>query len=625
MFVNASFISPKGDFVSTKSTSSGFAFPQADAVKPDRPLPQLPRHFKNLSTAFLHQVKATPDKQFARDTTGQKATYGEAHLGALAVARYLKKRLRGKAVGIMIPPAVGGALANIAATLLGKWAVNLNYAGKADMAQSAIDQCKIEVVVTTRKVLEKTGFQLTGVELVFIEDVKDEIKKSKVDKLWVGLMSKLPLFLLGFFLAGVRAKPQDIAAIMFTSGSTGDPKGVMWSHSNILSNIWQVKNHGRFDQDGDRLLGVLPFFHSFGFNMTLWAIIALGLSVSYHHSPLETKAVAKILLEHNVTVMACTPTLMRGYLARCTKEQFKTVRWLLLGSEKLRPELAAEIQDKLGVLPVEGFGCTELSPVVAANVPEDVVTPDGRTVPGFKLGAVGQPLPGTAIAIVDQATGKLMGPGKLMPITAEQIARYEEAKRKAQEDWDAADEAQKLEWLNGGEIMGPTPVPEPKPEWSNQGLIFVKGPQVMAGYLGREAETAQVLQNGWYCTGDIGCIDEDGFLHILDRANRFAKVAGEMVPIIRVEEAIREVTKTNESAVAIAAVPDDARGEKLVVLFVDLGVDVPEVLNRLKGVIHELWIPKAKDFYKVDALPVNPTGKLDMKEVKRVAQELVNA
>lgn len=601
-----------------KFTSSGFAFPAANAVKPDRSLPPLPSHFKNLSVAFLHQVKADPEKQFAVDGTGQKVTYGEAHLQALAIARFLKKRVKGKAVGIMIPPAVGASLTNVAVTLLGKWAVNLNYAGKVDAVKSAIKQCDIKVVVTTKKVLEKTGFALEGVEIIYVEDVRKSI--TGVDKAWIGLAKVLPVAMLGLMLPGVRAKSNDVAAIMFTSGSTGDPKGVMWSHSNVLSNIWQVKHQGRFGPD-DRLLGILPFFHSFGFNMTLWSIISLGLSVVYHHSPLEPKVVGKMLGEHGVTIMACTPTLMRGYLMRCTKEQFKTVRWLLLGSEKLRPELAAEIQEKLGVLPVEGFGCTELSPVVAANVPEDVTTPDGRTVPGNKVGSVGQPVPGTTIAIIDINTGKLLPAGKLQPVTAEQIAKYEEAQRQAQAAWDAIPEDQKLELLNGGEIMGPTPVPAPKPEWTNQGLIFVSGPQVMLGYLGREDETAGVLQDGWYCTGDIGCIDEDGFLHILDRLNRFAKVAGEMVPIIKVEEAIREVTGVNETAVVIAAVPDEARGEKLVVLFTDLKVEVGEVLNRLKGVLHELWIPKAKDFHRIQALPLNPTGKLDMGEVKRQAKE----
>ncbi len=613
-----------------KFTASGFAFPPANAVIPDRTLPTLPGHFKNLSCAFLHQVKANPTKQFAVDGTGQKVTYAEAQLRALAIASFLKSRAKGEAVGIMIPPSVGGALTNIAVTLLGKWAVNLNYAGKIDAVESAIKQCNIKVVVTTRKVLEKTGFQLSGVEIIYVEDVKDSLTvtgdtrsqrlKKRLSvlraKAWIGLAKTMPSLL----LKGVRAKSGDVAAIMFTSGSTGDPKGVMWSHANVLSNVWQVTHHGRFGAD-DRLLGILPFFHSFGFNMTLWSIISLGLSVVYHHSPLEPKAIGGMLGEHNVTIMACTPTLMRGFLLRCKKEQFKTVRWLLLGSEKLRPELAAEIQEKLGVLPVEGFGCTELSPVVAANVPEDVVTSDGRTVPGNKIGTVGRPVPGTAIAIVDINTGKVLGPGKLQPVTAEQIARYEQAKREAQAAWDAVPEEQKIEYLNAGEIMGPTPVPEPKPEWSNQGLIFVAGPQVMLGYLGREKETEGVLQDGWYCTGDIGCVDEDGFLHILDRLNRFAKVAGEMVPIIRVEEAIREVTGVNETAVVIAAVADETRGEKLVVLYTDFGLEVGEVLNRLKGVIHELWIPKPKDFHHIDALPLNPTGKLDMGEVKRQAKE----
>jgi len=269
--------------------------------------------------------------------------------------------------------------------------------------------------------------------------------------------------------------------------------------------------------------------------------------------------------------MACTPTLMRSYLARCTKEQFASVRWLLLGSEKLQPELARDIQEKLGLEAVEGFGCTELAPVVAANSPSEVTTPDGRRVHGNKLGSVGQPVAGTAIAIVDINTGEVVPFGS-----------------------------------------------------GQEGLIFVAGPQVMKGYLNRPKETDEVLDGDIYCTGDIGYVDADGFLFIVDRLDEFSKIGGEMVPNKKVAAKLRTLTGVTEMELVVTSVPDPTRGERLIVLYTVMPCTPQEAVGKLgadEGV-PKLWIPKAGDFYKVDAFPVGPTGKLDLKGVRKLAKEL---
>jgi acyl-[acyl-carrier-protein]-phospholipid O-acyltransferase/long-chain-fatty-acid--[acyl-carrier-protein] ligase len=255
------------------------------------------------------------------------------------------------------------------------------------------------------------------------------------------------------------------------------------------------------------------------------------------------------------------------YLQKCKPEQFKTLVHLLLGAEKLKPELAREIRQSLGFDPQEGYGCTELSPVVSVNVPTEKTLPDGRKVPGNRIGTVGLPLPGTEIRTVDPDTGADLPRG--------------------------------------------TP-----------GMILVKGPQVMVGYLNRPEATAKVLKDGWYTTGDLGFVDEDGFLTITDRLSRFSKIGGEMVPHNGVESAILQATGVAETNVAVTAIPDPKRSERLVVLYTDLGMGTDEVLQKLhQAGLPNLWIPSRDDFVKVDEIPILGTGKVDLRKLREIAVE----
>ena len=251
------------------------------------------------------------------------------------------------------------------------------------------------------------------------------------------------------------------------------------SHANIQANIEAVAQVYQL-RGSDRLLGALPFFHSFGYTVTLWMPAAAGFGAVYHPNPLDAKGVGELLARYRVTILLGTPTFLTLYLRRIEPEQMKSVNIVMAGAEKLRAELVAAFEEKFGITPLEGFGCTELSPVACVNIPD--VEIGGVRQKGTKIGTIGQPLPGVAVKVVDPET---------------------------------------LE-----------PLPQGRP-----GLLLVKGPNVMVGYLGDLEQTAKVLKDGYYSTGDIGCVDADGFVTITDRLSRFSKIGGEMVPHLHVEAA----------------------------------------------------------------------------------------
>ena len=466
---------------------------------------------------------------------------------------------------LLAPPPVPSSVANIALALWGKIPVNLNYTASQSLVDSSIDQCGIKHVITSQKVLDRFKIQPKGT-LIFLEDIPKQVKTA--DKLWAAAVARLvPTAALGAFLPGLRGDNLDATAtVIFTSGSTGDPKGVVLAHRNILSDIHQIRNHIHL-RDDEVVLGILPFFHSFGFTVTIWTVLCLGRKAAYHFNPLDARLIGDLCEKQGVTMLFATPTYMRLYLQKCKREQFATLEKPILGAEKLKPELAREIREGLGVEPLEGYGCTELSPVAAVNVPNDVLLPDGRKVRGNKPGTVGLPLPGTAVKAVDPESGADLPQGAV-------------------------------------------------------GMILVKGPQVMVGYLNKPEATAKVVKDGWYTTGDLGFVDDDGFLTITDRLSRFSKIGGEMVPHQGVEAAIVEVAGVSELNVAVTALPDPRRGERLVVLHTDLGMPAEEVYRRLTaGPWPKLWLPSADSFVAVEAIPLLGTGKTDLRRLRELAAE----
>ena len=354
-----------------------------------------------------------------------------------------------------------------------------------------------------------------------------------------------------------------LATIMFTSGSTGEPKGVMLTHKNITSNLeglYQVFHV----QDKDVVMGILPLFHSFGFTATMWFPLISGIGAVYHVNPLDAKVIGNLIFKYRASILLSTPTFLNAYVKRCTKEQFQSLRTVVVGAEKLKEQIAAAFQDKFGVEALEGYGCTELSPIVSLNLPDHFEK--GVTYKASKSGKIGLPLPGIAVKIINQETQKPAGP-------------------------------------------------------EENGLLFIKGPNVMKGYLHKDDLTKEVLRDGWYTTGDIANLDKDGFLMITDRLSRFSKIAGEMIAHIKIEEEIQSILNSPEQTCVVTSVADEKKGEKLVVLALR-DVDVPALVDELKkSGLPNLWIPDAQNFIKVDAIPILGTGKLDLGAIRRKASE----
>jgi acyl-[acyl-carrier-protein]-phospholipid O-acyltransferase/long-chain-fatty-acid--[acyl-carrier-protein] ligase len=356
----------------------------------------------------------------------------------------------------------------------------------------------------------------------------------------------------------------DLATVIFSSGSTGEPKGVMLSHYNICSNIEQMEQVFSLDRR-DRFLGVLPFFHSFGFTGTLCLPAMLGVGAVYHANPLDARTIGSLVCDYEVTFLLATPTFLQLYMRGCAPEQFGSLRVVAVSAEKLPDRLASAFEEQFGIRPFEAYGCTECAPAVAVNTPDFRAA--GFHQVGVKRGRIGHPLPGICVRIVDVDTGQ------------------------------------------------PVAVGQP-------GLLLVRGPNVMQGYLGRPEKTAEVLREGWYVTGDVAALDEDGFLQITDRLSRFSKIGGEMVPHIRVEEKLHELAEVTEQVFVVSAVPDDKKGERLVVLHKLGEAKWTELRLRLPQIdLPNLWKPRPDQFYYLDALPMLGTGKLDLRKIRQLAAQ----
>ena len=536
-----------------------------------KPLPPLPAGWSSITRAFVTIARAQPGKTAMADSTKVSLTYGETLLRATVLSRVLKRVLGPEPyVGLLLPPSVPSAVANLAVMLNGKIPVNLNYTASQSLVDSSIAQCKIKHVLTSPKLLDKIGMK-PNADLIFLEDLRDKV--TGADKVFGAFVAKVvPIGMMGAFLPGLHGDNLDaVATVIFTSGSTGDPKGVVLSHRNVLSNIHQINNHLNLLPE-EVVLGILPFFHSFGFTVAIWTVLCLGKKVVYHINPLDARIIGDLCRIHGVTMIAGSPTFMRTYIKKCPKEQFKTLQHMLLGAEKLKPELCREIIDTINVAPLEGYGTTELSPVVAVNVTHDLTLADGRKVPGNRLGTVGMPVPGTEVKTIDPESGDNLPRG-------------------------------------------------------TTGLILIRGPQVMVGYLNKPEATAAVVKDGWYNTGDLGYVDDDGFLRITDRLSRFSKIGGEMVPHMGIETAIQNAAGTAEPCVAVTALPDPKRGERLFVVYTpEMSASPEDVYKTLvAGGMPRLWIPSAEDFIPVEQIPILGTGKVDLRRLKQIASERTKA
>jgi acyl-[acyl-carrier-protein]-phospholipid O-acyltransferase/long-chain-fatty-acid--[acyl-carrier-protein] ligase len=522
---------------------------------------------------FLRIARTQPFQTALIDTTAtppRTLSYGRTVAGALCLADWLRSRLGTQPlVGVWLPQSVGGVLANLALHFLGKTPINLNYTAGPEAIQSACQQTGLQFVLSSKRFLSKAplviGTGTAAPTVILLEEALAGITNQQRTRTFLFALL-CPIWLLERWYGLHRHQLDDLGTMVFSSGSTGLPKGVMLSQRNLAANVESMISTLALTRR-DRLLGVLPFFHSFGYTVTLWAPLLARASAVYHPDPRQAVEVGQTCKTHGATILLATATFLRFYLKRCQDDDFRSLRLLICGAEKLPLSLADECARKFGVVALEGYGCTELSPVVSTNVP-DVLEADFCQV-GTKRGSVGMPLPGIAVKTVHPETYADQPPG-------------------------------------------------------TDGLVLVTGANVMLGYWQQPELTARVLRNGWYVTGDMGRFDPDGFLTLTGRLARFAKLAGEMVPLERVEDELHLAAGVTERLCAVTAVPDVRKGERVIVLHLALPgeLTVSAWLDQLstRG-LPNLWLPNVRDCVWVDELPLLGSGKLDLQRVKQMAIE----
>ncbi len=520
---------------------------------------------RSLAHAFIRNARKCWRLVAVSDTSGKRLTFGRTLASSLALARVLEPHIRGQEhIGILLPASVGGALANLAVTITGRVPVNLNFTASRDAFQHAITQSGLRTILSSRAFLEKLEGFTPPPGTLFLEDLMPRITGAA--KLRALLSARLSPAT--WLMTHRRPGPDDLATIIFSSGSTGIPKGVMLTHHNILSNIEAFAQVFGFEHT-DKICAILPLFHSFGFTVTLWCPLILGFRSHFHPNPIDAVKIAEIVREEKLTILITTPTFLLAYLRRAKREDFSSLRAVVTGAEKLKTRVADAFAEHFGLRPLEGYGTTELSPAVSVNLPD--VTLGGVSQVGTKPGSIGHPLPGVAVRIVDPNTGDALPLG-------------------------------------------------------TAGVVLIRGPNVMRGYLNEPEKSGSVLQDGWYNTGDVGRLDEDGFIFLVDRLSRFSKIGGEMVPHLAVEERLMEALGTVNATLAVTAAPDERKGEQLVVLYTDAAGD-PAALRRAvkESDLPNLWKPRDDNFIHIDAMPVLGTGKLDIRKLKEIALQAVES
>ena len=497
-------------------------------------------------------------------------SYDKVLAAAIAFAKILQAETDQLRVAIVLPPGKAGLIANLAVLFAGKIPVNLNFTAGPEAIRSCIRQAGVDRFITADPFVRKiSSFPWPpNRDLILIERVLPTLKKKIIT--WSILTKLLPAKVLGALLRLNKRRDGDEATLLFTSGSSGEPKGVPLSHRNVLANVTQFGS--RLDLPlGSALLGCLPLFHSFGSTVTLWFPCIEGINLVTYPSPLETKRLAELVALHQVNVMITTPTFLRGYLKRIDPAQLSSLRLLVTGAEKLPPSLADTFEEKFGIRPQEGYGLTETSPGSNVNLPDPDHVSGAITLPSSCHGSVGQMLPGLAIRITDPAT--------------EQVLPLDQ-----------------------------------------QGIIWFKGSNVFGGYLGDPKLSAAVLHDGWFRTGDVGRVDPNGFLYIEGRISRFSKIGGEMVPHETLEAAVNKVLGLDvesERKIAIIGVPDPVKGESILLLSTIAGEALEQECLDLRyrlldQGIPSLWCPK--HILPVREIPVLASGKLDIKSCETLAK-----
>lgn len=498
---------------------------------------------------------------------GGRLRFDKLLAAGIALSKVIRQETQKKRIGILLPPGKGGILANLAALLAGKIPVNLNFTAGEKAIASCIDQAGLDKFITADPFVRKMGSfpWPPNKQLLLLDRVLPPLK-SRIG-LWLALSKILPVGWLASILKIPRKGGSEEAVLLFTSGSSGDPKGVVLSHRNLLANVNQFG--ARIDLHSiDKILGCLPLFHSFGCTVTLWYPMIEGVNLVTYPSPLEVAKLSELIADYSVNLLITTPTFLRGYLRKATREQLASLKYVVTGAEKLPKKVAEAFEERFGKPVLEGYGLTETSPATNVNLPDPVQPPGSRgpVLPNRRLGSVGLFIPGIAVRITDPDTNE------------------------------------------------PLPLHQ-------SGMIWLRGANIFEGYLDQPEKTAAVMKNGWFKTGDLGRVDEDGFLYIEGRLSRFSKIGGEMVPHETVEDLINKALghAEDERRIAIVGVPDEAKGEALVLLSSNPDIDLQALRGKLcEDGIPALWIPKK--IIDVSEIPILASGKLDIKGCETVAR-----
>ncbi len=491
---------------------------------------------------------------------------------AIVLSKHIRSATKKNRVGIILPPCGASTVANVAVLLAGKVPVNLNFTAGRAAIESAMKQAETDHYITSDLFVRKvqTFPWPPNRQLTFIERLLP-MKKGAII-FWSAVSKFLPTSILAMVLGVPKKGGDSEATLLFTSGSSGDPKGVVMSHRNLMANICQFSSRLNLKR-GDSILGCLPLFHCFGSTVTLWYPMVQGINVVTYPTPLEIKKLAELVHKHKITVMISTPTFLRGYLKGVNPEMLASLNLIVTGAEKLPRAVADAFESRFGKKVYEGYGLTETSPVSNVNLP-DPVPPSGAgdssVMTTHRPGSVGQLVPGLAM--------KITVPESDSPLSLHQ-----------------------------------------------SGMIWFKGANVFKGYLKNPKKTEEVIQDGWFRTGDIGRMDADGFLYIEGRLSRFSKIGGEMVPHETVEEnLVRALNLESESnrCIAVVGIPDADKGEALVMLTTLPGGSVQQEILDLRYKLLDrgmtpLWIPKK--MIRVQEIPVLASGKLDIKACEVIA------
>lgn len=532
-----------------------------------------------LPLAWLKMVRQDPGDTCTVDASEVKLSRRRFAAATLAFSGAMNLDRDAENVGLLLPASNAAAIANMAVMLKGRAAVNLNFSANPASVRAGITEAGIKQVFTSRQFetrLEARGVKfdelLGDVEITYMEDIREQLPQ------WKLILKLLQLILLPagliYRLNGKKRTLEDPAAILFSSGSEGKPKGVVLSHRNIQSNCKQISDvlNTRVD---DVVVASLPPFHAFGLTVTMIMPLIEGVPIACHPDPTDVLGIARTVAKYRGTILFGTATFLSLY-ARNRKVDpilLESLRFVVAGAEKLPEKVRHDFQLKFNKYILEGYGATETTPVASVNVPNAVDTNDWSIQVGQHEGSVGLPLPGTSFKIVD-------------PDSHEELPLGED------------------------------------------GMILISGNQVMLGYLHDEQKTREVIfeQDGmrWYVTGDKGHITPEGFLIIVDRYSRFAKIGGEMVSLGAVEEMARRVLdEGSDEDLAAAAVADAKRGEKVIILVTSDELEQQLREKMIAAGTPGLMVPT--HVIKVDEVPKLGSGKTDFSALNKLAITAVAA